>query len=163
MAYPKGCQWAEKIGAGRGVAGEKGAHLDRAEAAEGDQRLRACTGASVISGTAISADRQALPCLSVVVRRSGGRRRQLGGRRWTGRWRAQIGGRLGLMTCPPARTDSDGVKAICMARAARQAGRSVRAARAAVRCAPDAPNCVRHARDRARRSPRRARAKPYLR
>ena len=38
---------------------EKEAHLDRAEAAEGGQRLRACTGASAISGTAISADRQA--------------------------------------------------------------------------------------------------------
>ena len=59
MAYPKGCQWAEKIRAGRGVGDEKGAHLDRAEAAEGDQRLRDCTGASAISGTAISADRQA--------------------------------------------------------------------------------------------------------
>ena len=25
MAYPKGCQWAEKIGGGRGVGDEKGA------------------------------------------------------------------------------------------------------------------------------------------
>ena len=38
---------------------EKGARLDRAEAAEGDQRLRACTGASAISETAISTVRQA--------------------------------------------------------------------------------------------------------
>ena len=59
MAYPKGCKWAEEIGGGIGVGGEKGAHLDRAEAAEGDQRLRACTCASAISGTVISADRQA--------------------------------------------------------------------------------------------------------
>ena len=57
----------------------------------------------------------------------------LGGRCWTGRWRAQIEGRWGRMTCPPAWTDSDGVKAICVASAARQAGRSVRGARAAVR------------------------------
>ena len=36
------------------------------------------------------------------------------------------------MTCQPAGTNSDGVKAICVARAARQASRSVRGARAAV-------------------------------
>ena len=39
------------------------------------------------------------------------------------------------MTCQPDGTDSDGVKAICVARAARQAGRSVRGSHAAVRCA----------------------------
>ena len=59
MAYPKGCQWAEEIGGGRGVGGEKGAHLDLAEAAEGDQQLCACIGAPAISWTAISADGQA--------------------------------------------------------------------------------------------------------
>ena len=87
MAYPKGCQWAEKIGGGRGVGDEKGAHLDRAEAAEGDQQLRACTGASAISGTAISADRQAdLACQWLYADQAadvgclGGT-----GRRWTGR------------------------------------------------------------------------------
>ena len=37
------------------------------------------------------------------------------------------------MTCPPAGTDSDGVKAICMARAPRQAGRIVQAAARAAR------------------------------
>ena len=59
MACLKGCQWAEKLGGGRGVGDEKGAHLDWEEAAEGGQRLCACTCASAISGTAISADRQA--------------------------------------------------------------------------------------------------------
>ena len=160
MAYPKGCKWAEEIGGGIGVGGEKGAHLDRAEAAEGDQRLRACTGASAISGTAISVDRQAdLACQWLYADQTADVG-SLGGRRWTGRWRAQIEGRWGRMTCPPAGTDSDGVKAICVARAARQAGRSVRGARAAVRCARGARNCVRRARDRARRSPRRAQTKP---
>ena len=160
MAYPKGCQWAEKIGAGRGLGGEKGAHLDRAEAAEGDQQQRACIGASAISGTAISADRQADLACHWLYANQAADVGSLGVRRWTGRWRAQIEGRWGRMTCPPAGTDSDGVKAICVARAALHAGRSVRAARAAVRCARGARNCVQHAWDRGRCSPRRARAKP---
>ena len=137
MAYPKGCQWAEKIGAGRGVGGEKGAHLDRAEAAEGDQRLRACTGASAISGTAISADRQADLACQWLYADQAADVGSLVGRRWTGRWRAQIEGRWGRMTCPPAGTDSDGVKAICMARAARRV--ELRAARAGPRAAQSTP------------------------
>ena len=81
MTYPKGCQWAEKLGGGRGVGDEKGAHLDRAEAAEGDQRLRACTDALEISGTVtvISAERQADLACQWLYRRSGGRRWLLGG------------------------------------------------------------------------------------
>ena len=133
MAYPKGCQWAEKIGAGRGLGGEKGAHLDRAEAAEGDQQQRACIGASAISGTAISADRQADLACHWLYANQAADVGSLGVRRWTGRWRAQIEGRWGRMTCPPAGTDSDGVKAICVARAARQAGHSVRGARGTAR------------------------------
>ena len=107
---------------------EKGGHLYRAEAAEGDQRLRACTGASAISGTAISADRQADLACQWLYADQAADVGSLGGRRWTGRWRAQIEGRWGRMSCPPAGTDSDGVKAICVARAAHAMERGVSSA-----------------------------------
>ena len=154
MAYPKGSQWAEKIGGGRGVGDEKEAHLDRAEAAEEDQRLRACTGASAISGSAISAERQADLACQWLCPDQAADVGCLGGRRWTGRWRAQIEGRWGRMTCPPAGTDSDGVKVICVARAARHAARSVRGrARSGTARAARWPA-------RPRGSPPRARANP---
>ena len=65
-------------------------------------------GAGAGAATAIHADRQAdLACQWLYVDQAADVG-CLGGRRLTGRWRAQIEGRLGRMTCPPAGADSGG-------------------------------------------------------